>query len=207
MSSPTVVSAVLFDADGVVQRPSSDWWTRLASLVPADSDAFIGDLMAAEKPALVGKGDFREAVADVLRRWNSTATLEEALEPWSWFVAEPEVVALIQSLRAAGIGCHLATNQQAYRRTLMQDERGYGAWFDQTFYSCDLGLAKPDPAYFRAILGAIDVPASEVLFIDDNEDNVSGALGVGLRAEVYDLGAGVPALEKLLRRYDLPIPD
>jgi putative hydrolase of the HAD superfamily len=207
MSSPTVVSAVLFDADGVVQRPSSDWWTRLASLVPADSDAFIGDLMAAEKPALVGKGDFREAVADVLRRWNSTATIEEALEPWSWFVAEPDVVALIQSLRAAGIGCHLATNQQAYRRTLMQDERGYGAWFDQTFYSCDLGLAKPDPAYFRAILADLQVPASEVLFIDDNEANVAGALGVGLRAEVYDLSAGIPALVELLRRYGLPIPD
>ncbi|MFF0342092.1 HAD family hydrolase [Kribbella sp. NPDC004875] len=206
MSSPTV-SAVLFDADGVVQRPSFDWWTRLASLVPAGSDAFVADLMAAEKPALIGKVDFPDALADVLRRWNSTATIEEALEPWSWFVAEPEVVALIQSLRSAGVGCHLATNQQAYRRALMQDERGYGAWFDQTFYSCDLGLAKPDPEYFRAILRAIGVPASEVLFIDDNEDNVSGALTVGLRAEVYDLAAGVPALENLLRRYDLPVPD
>jgi putative hydrolase of the HAD superfamily len=206
MSSRTV-SAVLFDADGVVQRPSSDWWTRLGSLVPADPEVFVGELMAAEKPALVGKVDFRDALAEVLRRWNSTATIDEALEPWSWFVAEPEVVALIQSLRSAGIGCHLATNQQAYRRALMQDERGYGAWFDQTFYSCDLGLAKPDPAYFRAILAAIDVPASEVLFIDDNETNVTGALSVGLRAEVYDLSTGIAALKELLRRYDLPIPD
>ena len=74
------------------------------------------------------------------------------MEPWHWFAAEPAVVALIGELRAAGIGCHLATNQQAYRRAIMQDERGYGEWFDQTFYSCDLGLAKPDPAYFRAIL-------------------------------------------------------
>jgi putative hydrolase of the HAD superfamily len=205
MSSPTV-SAVLFDADGVVQRPSRDWWTRLTSLVADDGEAFVADLMLAEKPALVGKGDFRDAVADVLHRWNSPASLDEALEPWSWFEAEASVVSLIQSLRAAGIGCHLATNQHAYRRAIMQDERGYGAWFDQTFYSCDLGLAKPDPAYFRAILGALQVPAPSVLFIDDNEDNVAGALSVGLRAEYYDLSAGVPALAALLRRYDLPIP-
>ncbi|WP_371403682.1 HAD-IA family hydrolase [Kribbella sp. NBC_00662] len=200
------VTAVLFDADGVVQRPTSDWWSRLSSLVPADGEAFVADLMAAEKPSLVGKVDFRDALADVLRRWNSPASVDEALEPWSWFAAEPEVVSLIASLRAAGVGCHLATNQQAYRRAIMQDERGYGEWFDQTFYSCDLGLAKPDPAYFRAILGALDLPASSVLFIDDNVANVEAAAGVGLRAELYDLSAGVPALAELLRRYGLPIP-
>ncbi|WP_329479661.1 HAD-IA family hydrolase [Kribbella sp. NBC_01484] len=202
-----MLSAVLFDADGVVQRPSQDWWARLTSLVPSDSDAFVADLMAAEKPSLVGKGDFRDAVAEVLHRWNSPASVEEAMEPWHWFAAEPAVISLIGSLRTAGIGCHLATNQQAYRRAIMQDERGYGAWFDQTFYSCDLGLAKPDPAYFRAILAALQVSASEVLFIDDNEANVAGALGVGLRAEVYDLSAGVPALVELLRRFGLPVPD
>jgi len=199
-----MISAVLFDADGVIQRPTIDWWSRLTSFAPAgQGDAFVADLMTAEKPSLVGKGDFRDAVADVLRRWNLDLRLEDALEPWHWFAAEPAVVSLIGELRAAGIGCHLATNQQAYRRAIMQDERGYGEWFDQTFYSCDLGLAKPDPAYFRAILEAIDLPASSVLFIDDNESNVAGALSVGLQAEVYDLSSGVDALVDLLRRYEL----
>jgi putative hydrolase of the HAD superfamily len=199
-----MISAVLFDADGVIQRPTIDWWSRLTSFAPAgEGDAFVADLMAAEKPSLVGKGDFRDAVADVLRRWKLDVRLEDALEPWHWFAAEPAVVSLIGELRAAGIGCHLATNQQGYRRAIMQDERGYGEWFDQTFYSCDLGLAKPDPAYFRAILEAIDLPASSVLFIDDNESNVAGALSVGLQAEVYDLSSGVDALVDLLRRYEL----
>lgn len=202
-----MISAVLFDADGVIQRATIDWWPHLLALVPADGEAFVADLMVAERPSLVGKGDFRDAVAEVLQRWNSPASLEDALQPWSWFVAEREVVSLIGSLRLAGVGCHLATNQQPYRRAMMQDERGYGEWFDQTFYSCDLGLAKPDPAYFRAILATIDVPASSVLFIDDNEANVAGALSVGLHAELYDLSAGVPALVELLRRYELPVPD
>jgi len=201
-----MITAVLFDADGVVQRPSRDWLSPLSSLAPSDPDTFVAELMAAERPALVGKSDFRDAVAEVLQRWKSQASIEEALEPWHWFAAEPSVIDLIGKLRAAGIGCHLATNQQAYRRAIMQ-ERGYGEWFDQTFYSCDLGLAKPDPAYFRAILGALQVPASAVLFIDDNEDNVAGARSVGLQAELYDLSAGVSALEHLLRRYGLPVAD
>ena len=200
-----MISAVLFDPDGVIQRPTIDWWSRLSSFVPADGAAFVADLMEAEKPSLVGKGDFREAVAEVLGRWNSPVSLDDAIEPWSWFAAEPFVVELISQLRAAGVGCHLATNQHAYRRAIMQDERGYGAWFDRTFYSCDLGLAKPDPAYFRAILGELGVPASQVLFIDDNAANVAGARSVGLQAEPYDLSAGVPALVELLRRHDLPV--
>jgi len=198
-----MISAVLFDADGVIQRPTIDWWSRLTSLVPADGAAFVADLMEAERPSLVGKGDFREAVAEVLQRWNSPVSVDEAIEPWSWFAAEPFVVELIGRLRAGGIGCHLATNQHAYRRAIMQDERGYGEWLDQTFYSCDLGLAKPDPAYFRTILQAIDVPASSVLFIDDNESNVASALSVGLKAEVYDLQSGTSALVDLLQRYGL----
>ncbi|MFG1816617.1 HAD family hydrolase [Kribbella sp. NPDC049174] len=198
-----MISAVLFDADGVIQRSTIDWSSRLSSFVPAgDGEAFVADLMAAERPALVGKGDFRDAVAEVLRRWGSEVSLADALEPWTQFAAEPAVVELIARLRARGIACHLATNQQAYRRAIMQ-ERGYGEWFDQTFYSCDLGLAKPDPAYFRAILGSIEVPASSVLFIDDNESNVAAALSVGLHAEVYDLSSGVDSLADLLGRYGL----
>ncbi|MGW1339786.1 HAD family hydrolase [Kribbella sp. NPDC002412] len=198
-----MISAVLFDADGVIQRPTIDWWSRLTSFVPADGSAFVADLMAAEKPSLVGKGDFRDAVAEVLRRWGSPVSLEDALEPWHWFAAEPAVLEIIAGLRADGVGCHLATNQQAYRRAIMQDERGYGEWFDQTFYSCDLGLAKPDPAYFRAILGTLELPASSVLFIDDNESNVAGARSVGLHAEAYDLSSGVDTLTALLRQYEL----
>jgi HAD superfamily hydrolase (TIGR01509 family) len=198
-----MISAVLFDADGVIQRPTIDWWSRLTSFVPADGAAFVADLMEAEKPSLVGKGDFKEAVAEVLRRWNSAVSVDDAIEPWSWFAAEPFVVELIAQLRAAGVACHLATNQHAYRRAIMQDERGYGEWFDQTFYSCDLGLAKPDPAYFRAILQAIDVPASSVLFIDDNESNVAAAASVGLHAEEYDLESGTSVLVDLLHQYGL----
>jgi putative hydrolase of the HAD superfamily len=198
------ITTVLFDADGVIQRGTQDWAARLHSMVAGDGEGFVNDLMLSEGPALVGKEEFRDAVAGVLKRWHVTVSLDEVLEPWSWFAAEPLVVELIQKLRQAGIKCHLATNQHAYRRDVMQ-ERGYGDWFDQSFYSCNLGLRKPDPAYFRAILSAIDVPASSVLFVDDVPANVEGARSIGITAEVYDLNtAGTDALTELLRSYGLP---
>jgi HAD superfamily hydrolase (TIGR01509 family) len=207
MPNPSI-DAVLFDADGVLQRPTVDWRAALATFIgPSGSiEDFVLDLMKSEGPALIGKGDFREALVEVLDRWGSTTSADEVLDLWRQFEAEPEVVRLIQHLRTAEIQCHLATNQQAYRRVIMHDERHYGGWFDQTFYSCDLGVAKPDPEYFRTVLDAIDRPASSVLFIDDNEANIAGAKTIGLHAELYDLGTGIDVLRELLRRYNLPIP-
>ncbi|TDD44539.1 HAD family hydrolase [Kribbella antibiotica] len=201
----SAITTVLFDADGVIQRGTQDWTARLYGMVEEGvGEEFITDLMRSERPAIAGKEDFRDAIADVLTRWNATATVSEAIEPWHWFAAEPVVVDLIQKLRRSGIQCHLATNQHAYRRDIMRDDRGYDDLFDQSFYSCDLGLAKPDPAYFRAILGATGVPASSVLFIDDIPANVEGARSIGIKAEVYDLANGTDALSELLRSYELP---
>ena len=167
------IDAVLFDADGVIQRPTVDWRAALSGFVsPGDAEEFVLDLMTSERPSLVGKGDFRDAVAEALRRWHSEVPVEAVLDLWRRFEAEPVVVDLIRQLRANGI---------------------------------DLGLAKPDPAYFRTILQAIDRPATSVLFIDDNVANVDGARSVGLHAEVYDLAEGTDALRSLLIRYGLPV--
>ncbi|MEV8378208.1 HAD-IA family hydrolase [Kribbella sp. NPDC056861] len=200
------IDTVLFDADGVIQRGTVDWRLALSSYVPVGSgDDFVNDLMVSERPSIAGKGDFREAVAEVLQRWSATGSLENVLQLWREFEADQVVVGWIQQLRAAGIGCHLATNQQAFRRAIMHDERRYGDWFDQTFYSCDLGLAKPDPAYFKAILTAVDRPGSSVLFIDDNADNIEGARQAGVHAELYDLDQGPEVLRELLGRYGLTV--
>lgn len=204
--TPPTIDTVLFDADGVVQYGTVDWRATLYGFVePSSAEEFVLDLIASEVPTHTGKGDFPEVVADLLRRWSSTASVDEVLQLWHRFEADPVVVGWIQDLRKAGIGCHLATNQQTYRRAIMHDERRYGDWFDQTFYSCDLGLAKPDPAYFRAILTVVDRPASSVLFIDDNEANVEGARRVGIHSELYDLAQGHEVLRDLLATYGLKV--
>lgn len=56
--------------------------------------------------------------------------------------------------------------------------------FESTFVSFELGLAKPDPAIFRAALTGLGVAADEVLFFDDAEANVAAAAEVGLHAEL-----------------------
>ena len=85
-------------------------------------------------------------------------------------------------LRAAGMYCALATNQNAYRARYISDDLDYAESFDHAFYSCEIGSTKPDPRFFRAVLDALRLPPDRVLFIDDRHENVASAGDAGMRA-------------------------
>jgi putative hydrolase of the HAD superfamily len=87
----------------------------------------------------------------------------------------------------------------------MQETFGYADLFDATFYSYELGVAKPDPGYFTAVLDRLDEPADRVLFVDDNRANVEAARTVGLLAEQWHVDDGQPALRAHLARHGLPV--
>lgn len=62
--------------------------------------------------------------------------------------------------------------------------------------SCHLGVRKPEPAFFERLLEHVDVSPDAVLFVDDRQDNVEAARGVGLRAHLF---TGVHDLRQRLR--------
>ncbi len=67
--------------------------------------------------------------------------------------------------------------------------------FTYNTWSCYLRLAKPDPAIYHHVLDAIRVPAQEVLFLDDRQENVLSAQAVGLQGILF---RDVPQLQQEL---------
>lgn len=199
------IRTVLLDADGVVQTTSAGWIDAVAGLcgVPDRTDEFLQAVFAAEKPTLVGQGDFSTALAELLKRWQSPCGIAEAMAVWHLIEPEESVLAQVAALRERGVRVSLATNQQAQRADFMTSVLGYEQKFDDLYYSCHLGHMKPDVKYFDAILRHLEQTASEVLFLDDNEPNVLAARKVGLHAEVYDLRSGASKLTGLLADYGL----
>ncbi len=193
---------ILFDADGVVQYPPDDWRDRIVARLDvgaAEGETLLAEVLAAEEPAVRGAQDFPRAVASVLARWDRVHRLEEVLSSWREIEVDQAVVALIQELRAEGVHCCLATNQQNMRAAYMRKSLDYDDVFDRQYFSCDMGVAKPDPAYFRHILDDLSVPASRVLFIDDTLPNVDAARDVGLAAEHYERAHGIDALKAIVQ--------
>jgi putative hydrolase of the HAD superfamily len=205
MTMSPAVKTLLLDADGVVQTTSPGWLERLADLcgVAGGRGDFLRDVFAAEKPALTGEAEFKPALAAVLERWRSPASLEEAIRVWQMIQPQTWILDQVTELRQNGIRVSLATNQQAERAAYMSGTLGYSVQFDDLFFSCELGHAKPQPAYFEAVRDRLDLPGSAVLFVDDHPDNVSAARAMGLRAAVFELDSGPGAFRALMAEHGL----
>lgn len=178
------VEHVLLDADGVLQRHPG----RLLDVVRRVAGSGVDERLVAA------------------RRGRRLATwLHETI--WLDIAADPDVVAVVTGLRAAGTRVHLATNQQPARAAHMREVLGYGDVFDTCWYSGDLGVAKPDPEYFRRVVAGLGVEAGRCLLLDDRTPNVRAAREVGLAAERWTTAQGQPALRAALARHGLhPAP-
>lgn len=53
------------------------------------------------------------------------------------------------------------------------------------FVSSDIGLAKPDPRVYEYVLNKIQCTAENVIFIDDNKDNIAAAQAVGIQTILF----------------------
>lgn len=173
-------TAVLFDADGVLQYPPTEWH----ELVAGARDGFFPRLLEIESDFLVGTrgaDEWPRALDAFLASEGTGMTSEAFLHGWLAFRPDPAALQVVRDVRAAGIRTCLATNQQEYRARMMHEGRFYDDVMDDQFFSYLVGARKPQPEYFHAILEATGLVAGEVLFIDDVAANVEAARAVGLR--------------------------
>lgn len=82
------------------------------------------------------------------------------------------------------------SRQQRVRRRLadLDVERH----FDAVVTSRDIGHVKPEPQAFAAALERLGTTAGETLFVGHDEDELDGAMRVGLTAVAYNHEEGVP---------------
>jgi putative hydrolase of the HAD superfamily len=195
---------VLWDADGVLQRVPGGGEESMRPAVSGlveDLDGFLAEAVRAERPALTGEVSWPAVLPGLLERWGIGAALEEVLGTWLRIEPVPAARALVTEVRAAGPACHLATNQAVERAAVMREALGYDALLDGAFWSHELGVAKPDTAYFQEVLRRLGVAAGDALLVDDNAANVAAARAVGLRAEVWSWREDVAVLRGHLVRH------
>lgn len=203
------IRLILLDADGVIQQPSSEW-IPLVELVcgnPARTDKFLEDFYATEAMFMTGNNGVINALEGLLGTWDSHCSFDEAIQLWYCIDKNHDILKIIKAIRASGISVALASNQQCERARYMSRDLEYDEDFDQCFYSCDLGYAKPDAEFFESILRKSGVSKTEVLFIDDRQGNVDSAKSLGIYAERFHISEGIVAFVNLLERYKVYTPN
>jgi putative hydrolase of the HAD superfamily len=196
------IRAILFDADGVIQRGNAERFFGIARDIFGPGrdgfDDFMNDVFAAEHLPALGQADFAETLAAVLERWECTGTAGLFLQAWTYIDLLPGGLETVAEMRRRGFTCCLATNQQAQRMRYMSEEMGLGGHFDREFYSCAMGFRKPDTAYFRHILDDLHIEPGQALFIDDSQPNVDAAASLGIRAAFFPGGDLLSFVEERL---------
>jgi putative hydrolase of the HAD superfamily len=199
------VRAVLLDADGVVQANPRGWREDLESVAGAEGRRFVDELFGEEQPAMTGERDFREVVRAVARRWGVSTDVEDLLAHWRRIEVSKDTLGVARALRASGVACYLASNQNSYRASYMRESLGYDDVFDGQFYSCDVGATKSSGTYFTRVLDVLGLPGPEVLLVDDSQTYVHSARSAGLRAEQWSIDRGVAALRTMLADHGLQV--
>ena len=73
---------------------------------------------------------------------------------------------------------------EAFEQKLHLDHgvKNFNDYFDKTYYSCRIGMRKPDRNIFELVLAENDLDPKETIFIDDSEQHVKGAGECGINA-------------------------
>ena len=177
------IKAVTFDMGGVLTFTSlggiSDYGATLGLPDDALTRYFRGHPMIAklEVGEISGREFFKYVCTEAEREHGVRIDIRE----FARYAARgeelnPEMIELVAEVHRNHVTALLTNNAAS---ATWRDSFPY-EHFDHIVDSSEVGLRKPDPAIYQALLARLDLPGDEVVFVDDFEENLAPAKDLGL---------------------------
>ena len=192
------IKNIVFDLGGVLV--DLDFKAAINGLQQGGFANVKEQLMAFDQGGIFQKFELGEMTADEFRtaiRENSTVTLtdEEIDALWNAMLLEipREKLELILDLRGKYMVYLLSNTNSIHWDYVCKNAFNYRGfrvndYFEETFLSYEMHLAKPNKAIFEKVLHDANLLPEETLFIDDSEANCKAAEEVGIHAHHYHIG-------------------
>jgi len=175
-----MIKAVLFDFGGVLTESGKSGFIREAIAELYGLDPAKLNIAHEHAELRRGHGDADEFFAQLSKKYGKHVTKEMFVEKTSEeYVPSPEVYKLAESLRAHGIRTGILSNIFAMNAEVLRAQGSYEG-FDPVILSCEVGYAKPDQEFYDVALEQLGLPASEILFIDDQQKCLGPAKAMGM---------------------------
>lgn len=198
MDRPLRYDTILLDLGGVLIDVDYHAAARAFSQLGfRDFDALFGKarqdrLFDGFETGALSPAEFRDKIRDLFGHPISDEQIDAC---WNSMLGRipPERVELVKRLKER-YQLLLLSNTNAIHvpafEAIVAKENGidhFKSLFDAAYYSCEMGMRKPDEGIFRHVLAEQDAEPERTLFIDDSIQHVIGARKAGLHAEHLDL--------------------
>jgi putative hydrolase of the HAD superfamily len=185
------IDAVLFDYGQVLSGPPDPVaWARMCAVARVDGARLHASYWEYrhdyDRGALTGE-TYWQAVARHAGVEFDAAQVAElfAMDVDLWTQLNPPMVEWAARLQRAGMRTGILSNIGDAIAEGIIARLPWLTGFDHCTWSHALFMAKPEPAIYRATAEALGVQPANVFFIDDREENVAAAAGVGMQAIRY----------------------
>ena len=141
--------------------------------------------------------EFRNIVLAEAREGATAADVDHAMSHILVGIA-PYKAELLKRMAEKYDLCMLSNNNPIclpYSRKMFEDA---GVPLEKVFRKCymsfEMKSLKPSAEFYKAVMSDIGRPSDEVIFIDDSQKNVDGAIAAGMPAVYYEPGTDLSAL-------------
>lgn len=184
------MKVLLLDADGVLFKSEVLFSTLFSQEhgVPLEdvSEFFRGPFGQCQ----TGEKDMKEELLPYLEKWKWNGDLDSFLTYWfeSEFNFDEKVNKSVQLFREKGVLCCLASNNEKYRATHLENKLREIDALDRYYFSWFLRSKKNKTEFFEQIIEELEVAPGDIIFIDDEQQNIDIAKSCGIDARLYHDG-------------------
>ncbi len=177
-----MIDAVIFDLFGTLIHLTRDTHPYLKLCRAIDSARRLRESQTIDAPTLADFCDHLGSpppanIADLQRDLDRDVDLAALFD---------DSLTALSGLREHGITIALISNLASPYRTAFHN-LSLGRYFDHVVFSCDVGLAKPNPEIYRLALDTLGVDASNTIMVGDkHRPDVAGPMTCGIRGYLID---------------------
>ena len=203
------IKAILLDVDGVLISDYEIFSDRLEEKYNISYENLMEFFHGGFQDCLTNTRDIREVLPYYFKQWGWDGTVDDFLIEWFESENKPnlKLINFLKKLRKEGykVKFFLGTNNEKLRVDYILNEMNFKEFVDKTYSSCNLYVKKPSSDFFNKISEDINknyfpITHSEILYFDDNIDNVESAKQLGFRAYQYKT---FKDFEEVIKKYSL----
>lgn len=181
--APTKTKAIVFDFGGVIATTDRAKIIQFLTETFHLSEQELKPVLGKWKKVLVNNQSEKEF-------WTNYATSIGIVLPEGWFdeydkvtgfTDIPGMIAIVKYLQSQGYQTPMLSNIQHYQANVVRRFDYYGL-FEPVLLSYEIGYEKPQKETYAFLIDKLQLSPSEIIFIDDQIENVIAAQSIGIDA-------------------------